>query len=374
MRILAVNHLLDAATGGGTAERTWQLCRALDAAGMECAVLTLDLGLDRLRDAGGVRIVAVPCLMRRYFVPWLSWPRLRREVAGADVIHLMGHWTLLNALVYLAARGAGRPYVFTPAGALAIIGRSRLLKRLYNFAVGNRIVRGAAAHVAIAASELADFSAHGVAAERIAIIPNGVAAPLPARDCAPFLERHGLAGRRFVLFLGRLSYIKGPDLLLEAYAAAARRLPDLDLVFAGPDDGLLAALERQAARLGVEERVRFTGYIAGEDKSCALRACALLAVPSRQEAMSIVALEAGIHGKPVLLTDRCGFDEVERIGGGRLAEASAASIARALAEMAADPAALERMGARLHVHVRDHYTWERAAAAHKALFERVCAS
>jgi glycosyltransferase involved in cell wall biosynthesis len=374
MRVLAVNHLLDATTGGGTAERTLQLCRALVAAGVECTVLTLDLGLDRRRELGGVRVVALPCLLRRYFVPRVSWPGLRQEVARADIVHVMGHWTLLNALVYLAARSVGRPFVFTPAGALAIIGRSRLKKRLYNFLVGNRIVRGAAAHIAIAASELPDFSAHGIAPEHIVIIPNGAPAALPARDCAHFLERHGLARRRFVLFLGRLSYIKGPDLLLEAYAGVVERLPDVDLVYAGPDDGMLAGLERETARRGLESRVRFTGYLAGADKSCALQACELLAVPSRQEAMSIVALEAGVHGKPVLLTDRCGFEEAQRVGGGRVAEAAAASIGRVLAEMTSDPAALAHMGARLQAHVRVHYTWERAAERHMALFERVCGS
>jgi glycosyltransferase involved in cell wall biosynthesis len=372
MRVLAVNHLLDPVSGGGTAERTFQLCRALAHAGVQCTILTLDIGLgSRRADADGVRLAALPCLARRFFVPWVSWRRLRREVAAADVVHLMGHWTLLNALVFLAARSAGRPYLFTPAGALAIIGRSRLLKRLYNFVVGDRIVRGAAGHIAIAESEMADFSAHGIARERIVLIPNGAPAPLSAHDCTQFMLRHGLARRRFVLFLGRLAYIKGPDLLLEAYAAAARRLADVDLVYAGPDDGMLAALERDAARRGLEGRVHFIGYVAGADKACALRSCEFLAVPSRQEAMSIVALEAGTYAKPVLLTDRCGFDDVERSGGGRVVPANPQSIETALVQMAADPEGLARMGERLRAHVQEHYTWERAAERHAALFRQV---
>ena len=374
MRVLAVNHLLDPVSGGGTAERTFQLCRAIAQVGAECTVLTLDIGIDdRLRaELRGVRLVALPCISRRYFVPRVSRKRLAQEVAAADVVHLMGHWTLLNALTFLAARRAGKPYVITPAGALAIIGRSRLLKRLYNFLVGDNLVRSASGHIAVTPAELPAFAAHGVSPARVTVIPNGAppAAGRPA-GCASFLERHGLARRRFVLFLGRLAYVKGPDLLLEAYASAAGRLADVDLVYAGPDDGMLAQLKQRASRLGVGSRVRFTGYAGGEDKACLLHACEFLVIPSRQEAMSIVVLEAGTHSKAVLLTDRCGFDEVEQVGGGRVCPATAGALEASLVEMAADPAALARMGGRLAGHVGSHYTWERAAARHAELFRRV---
>jgi glycosyltransferase involved in cell wall biosynthesis len=375
VRILSVNHLLDPTTGGGTAERVFQLSRALKASGVKCAVLTLDIGIDDARRSQlrGVEIVAVPCMLRRFFVPWISWRRLKREVGAADVVHIMGHWTLLNALVYLAARAARRPYVLCPAGALAVIGRSRLMKRLYNFFVGNRLVRGAAGHIAIAASELPDFAEHGVERGHITLIPNGVPPSLCARDCPEVLRRHGIAGQRYVLFLGRLSYIKGPDLLLEAYARASTRLPGLHLVYAGPDDGMLAGLKREAEQRGLRGSVHFIGYVGGEDKACVLRECQFLAVPSRQEAMSIVALEAGSYGRPVLLTDRCGFDEVEQSGGGRIARATATSIEAALVELAENPAALSAMGERLKAYVEEHYTWDRAAARHAELFERVAA-
>jgi glycosyltransferase involved in cell wall biosynthesis len=373
-RVLAVNHLLDPVSGGGTAERTLQLSRALAARGFQCTVLTLDIGIDARRRAelNGVRVVALPCLLRRYFVPRISWRRLKSEVAAADVVHIMGHWTLLNALAFLAARSAGRPHVVCPAGALAIVGRSRFLKRLYNFLVGDRLIRSASGHIAITPAELPDFAARGVSPARVTVIPNGAppAAERPA-GCASFLERHGLARRKFVLFLGRLAYVKGPDLLLAAYASAARRLADVDLVYAGPDDGMLAQLEQQASRLGVDSRVRFTGYAGGEDKACLLHACEFLAIPSRHEAMSIVVLEAGTHAKAVLLTDQCGFDEVEQVGGGRVCPATAGALEALLVEMAADPAALARMGGQLATHVASHYTWQRAAARHAELFRRV---
>ena len=104
---------------------------------------------------------------------------------------------------------------------------------------------------------------------------------------------------------------------------------------------------------------------------CALQCCDLLAIPSRQEAMSIVVLEASVHGKPVLLTDRCGMNEVEVIGGGRVVEASIAAIGSALLELASRPAQLAPMGARLSVFVRENYTWDGAVAKYLTLFRRI---
>jgi glycosyltransferase involved in cell wall biosynthesis len=374
MRVLVVNHLLDPITGGGTAERTTQLCRMFARAGVECTVLALDIGItaERRAELAQVRTWLLPCILHRFFIPRFSWREMRNEVLAADVVYLVGHWTLLNALVFLAARGAGRPYVFSPAGALPIIGRSALLKRLYNLLIGRRIVGGAARHIAITRGEIEGFLEYGVDPAEIVIIPNGApAADLGAHDCDRFLDRHGLTTHRYVLFLGRLAYIKGPDLLLEAFAEVAHTLGDLNLVFAGTDGGMLSALMAGAERMGLAKRVHFIGYVGGGDKVCALQNCALLAIPSRREAMSLVALEAAAYARPVLLTDQCGFSEVAQVGGGRVTPANAAAIGSALVQMLANPAELSAMGARLQAFVEQEYTWSAATEKHLALFRQI---
>jgi glycosyltransferase involved in cell wall biosynthesis len=135
----------------------------------------------------------------------------------------MGHWGPLNALVYRQARSRGVPHVVCPAGALPIFGRSRLLKRAYNRLVGRAMVRDAAGHIAVSRDELAHFEDYGVSAERVRIIPNGV---LPSeyehRDDAGFRRRFDLGDAPLLLFIGRLSPIKGPDLLVKAFASGRR--------------------------------------------------------------------------------------------------------------------------------------------------------
>lgn len=69
MRVLNVNVILDPITGGGTAERTYQLSKALVEAGAECTILTTDIGLspERIKSLGKVEVVALPCISRRFF-------------------------------------------------------------------------------------------------------------------------------------------------------------------------------------------------------------------------------------------------------------------------------------------------------------------
>jgi glycosyltransferase involved in cell wall biosynthesis len=377
MRVLNVNAILDPVAGGGTAERTFQLSRFLARSGTECMVLTLDTGLSperivALRPAG---ITALRCVMPRFYLFPLPEKRIRELVGWADVIHLMGHWTLLNALVYREARLQAKPYVVCPAGALPIFGRSRSLKVLYNSMVGRRMVRDAHAWVAISKNELTHFSGYGVDPARITLIPNGVD-PEEFRSSDPdgFRRKFGLPTAPFVLFLGRLDLIKGPDLLLRAFTGIADTHPDVQLVFAGPDGGMLASLREMSRRAALSERVHFIGPVRGTDKAHAYRAASFLAVPSRQEAMSIVAIEAGICATAVLITDQCGFDEIAASGGGIVSPPTEEGLRAGLRDMLAPATDLPRMGAKLRELTETHYLWSGVVRRYRDLFERVASA
>jgi glycosyltransferase involved in cell wall biosynthesis len=374
VKLLYVAVILDRVTGGGTAERGVQLCRALAAGGTDCTLLTLDIGIDaeRRRELERVQLRAVPCINTRYWVPAVAPGWIRKLVADADVVEICSHWTVLNALVYRAVRALGKPYLVSPAGALAITGRSALLKSLYNTAIGRRIIRNASAPVAITAGEVPAFAAYGVEPDRVVVIPNGVSPPqTDDPDCLGFRARTGLGTRPFVLFMGRLNPVKGPDLLLDAFARIAADFPGYDLVFAGTDQGLRQPLTARAAELSLASRVHFVGFLTGLEREAAYRSASLLVIPSRMEAMSLVAGEAGIRGTPVLLTDRCGFDEVETAGGGMVVPASPAGLADGLRALLRDPGRLVQMGRTLQAYVGERFTWERSARIHQDLCRRL---
>jgi len=86
----------------------------------------------------------------------------------------MNHWTVLNAMVYLAAKSLNKPYVFCPAGALHIFGRSLILKKIYNLVIGEKITQNANRCIAITNAEKKQFIDYGVSPGKIDVIPNAV--------------------------------------------------------------------------------------------------------------------------------------------------------------------------------------------------------
>src|SRR2546421_2154150 len=132
MKILHVNHSVDP-RGGGPAERTFQMSRFLSKFGEDVTVLITDKGLtaNLVENLRPCKVVAIACMNERFYVPTPSSITLiNKIVSEADVIHLMAHWGVLNALVYRAARRLNKPYVVCPAGSFTSYGRSRHLKKL----------------------------------------------------------------------------------------------------------------------------------------------------------------------------------------------------------------------------------------------------
>ncbi|MGC0418500.1 glycosyltransferase [Embleya sp. AB8] len=123
------------------------------------------------------------------------------------------------------------------------------------------------------------------------VLPN----PLPIRP-----ETLSPRAEPLVVALGRLSFEKGYDLLLEAWAEVARGRPEwrLRLYGSGPEE---ARLRAQTAALGLADRVEFAGRTA--DVEGALRAASVFAAPSRAEGFPISLMEAMAMGVPSVAFD-----------------------------------------------------------------------
>jgi glycosyltransferase involved in cell wall biosynthesis len=112
-----------------------------------------------------------------------------------------------------------------------------------------------------------------------------------------------LREQKYLLFLGRIHPKKGCDLLLEAFAKVAT--PDLQLVMAGPDEtGWGSELKTQAARLGIAERITWTGMLRGDAKWGALYGAEAFILPSHQENFGIAVADALACGVIPLISDK----------------------------------------------------------------------
>ena len=374
LHILNVNTTIDLMTGGGTAERTFQMSRFLALKGAKCTVLAINAGLDESRVLAlkPAAVVTFSLVWKRYYIPIISWKTVKKLVSDADVVHLMGHWSVLNALVYIALRRAHKPYVVCPAGALPLFGRSKCLKRLYNFIVGKKIIYNASGWIAVTSAEFPHFESYGIPSSKVTVIPNGISRDdFPVVNVNSFRSSKGLSDKPIILFMGRLNPIKGPDLLLQAFILVKDIISDHQLVFAGPDEGMQSELVEMAKKGGVIDRVNFLGYVGGNDKSAAYHMASLLVIPSRQEAMSIVALEAAICGTLVLLTDQCGFSEIKSIDPFLEIPASPSGIADGLVRLLAKPNELKALSIAFENFVSVRYSWYYIIEIYIELYQKI---
>jgi glycosyltransferase involved in cell wall biosynthesis len=114
-----------------------------------------------------------------------------------------------------------------------------------------------------------------------------------------------------VLFLGRVTFQKGPDYFLEAAARVVRIEPRVKFVMSGSGDMLSVMIER-AAKLGLARHVHFTGFLKGEDVERMYAMADIYVMPSVSEPFGITPLEAMALDTPVILSRQSGVSEILR--------------------------------------------------------------
>jgi glycosyltransferase involved in cell wall biosynthesis len=227
--------------------------------------------------------------------------------------------------------------------------RNLWLKRLYHRVLGKRLLAGASAVVATSEQEVRELSAGGVPREKIVMRANGVTIPEVWPAGGTFRAQHGISrDTKLLLFLGRLSSKKSPDLLLRAFAKLPEQLDGkpVHLVFAGPDEGAVQSqLERLAAQLGVASRVHFLGAIFDQAKWSAYVDADVFVLPSQNENFGNTAAESVAAGTPVVVTEQCGIAPFLRNRAGIVIKHDISELTEALASLLTDRDLHDRLAA-----------------------------
>jgi glycosyltransferase involved in cell wall biosynthesis len=345
---------------GGPPEKVRALSEGLAQLGHEVTVLTADWGLERRvaelpgeppaenspfgkkREVRGVKAIYLANWFHYHAASWnpALTRYLRARLQSFDVIHIFGLYDLLGPRTAAAAQKLKIPYVVEPIGMFVPIVRNLFLKRAYHRFLGMKMLQGAATIIATAEQEKAELSAGGIPADKIVLRRNGVAAPasLPAHG-AFRSSLHIPADARLILFLGRLSQKKSPDLLLQAFAQLPPSSAAAHLAFVGPDESsMLSRLQQMAAQLGVASRVHFSGPLSGDSKWSAYRDADIFVLPSQNENFGNTAAESVAAGTPVIVTHQCGIAPLLDGIAGIAVQHSASSIAGTLSTLLHEPA------------------------------------
>jgi glycosyltransferase involved in cell wall biosynthesis len=288
--------------------------------------------IDRLR-SGDVRVIEIQSDGRFRGARQIA-AALRQPIAAARLVHVHAVWEEIQHQACSLARAAATPYIVSPHGMLDpwSLSQSKWKKRVYLWLRLQKNLNDAAAIHCTTATERKLLDALNIRAEKF-VIPNGI----DLREFEVSGERRvasgevkgegsgegrvselfaDLAGRysHTVLFLARLHPKKGLDLLLPAFAAM--RDCSAALVLAGPGEDTYAEhLRLECVRLGIADRVVFTGMLNGPERITALRAADLFVLPSYQENFGIAVIESLAAGTPVIISDQVNLEESIRGSG-----------------------------------------------------------
>jgi len=373
MHILIVNSEYPP-IGGGASNASAHTAQSLVELGQQVTVMTSAYkDLPRSEEVNGVRVLRLRALrnktdrsstweqisfmMSASLIGLWRVNRLRPDVAlaffGAPSGVAAWFWSLFFKLPYVVSLRGGdvpgfRPYDFAR--------QHRMLAPLLR-----RVWRRAAAVVANSEG----LRQLGQAFEPklpIQVIPNGVD-----------LEKFRSGDRNWepakLLFVGRVVYQKGLDLLLKALAGLGESNWQLDIVGDGPR---VERLRNQAAHLGIEKKVSFPGWQSREALPKTYQQANLFVYPSRHEGMPNAVLEAMASGLPVLATRIAGNEELVSEECGVLVPAEDTdSLGAALSSLLPDAGLRQRMGGAARKRVEAKYSWRKVAQAYLDLMNSV---
>jgi glycosyltransferase involved in cell wall biosynthesis len=193
------------------------------------------------------------------------------------------------------------------------------------------------------------------------VVPNGLDweryRTLPARGA--LRVRWGLGEVPIVLFLGRLHFKKGLDLLISAFDTLRRRVPDAQLLIAGPEnDDYGLKVRGWVRKRGLDGAVHFVGPLHGTDVVQAYVDADVFALPSYTENFGMTVVEAMACALPVVVSDQVNIHaEVTGAGAGFVTRCDADEVAGALKALLCDAGRRRAMGDAGRRLVQERYTW-----------------
>lgn len=377
---------------GGPPVKVKALAEGMARKGHEVTVLTSDWGLERFRSAPNEPEVEPSPFGRRrkvnavttiYLPKWFryraaSWNPalgryLRARLGDFDVVHIFGLYDFLGPRVAKECRARKIPYVVEPIGMFVPIVRSLWLKRVYHRLFGRELLEGAAAIVVTSDQERDEVLAGGFPQQKVHLRRNGVEIPaaLPRRG----LFRSALqipAREKLILFLGRLSEKKSPDLLLQAFAGLDRTAM-VHLAFVGPDEsGMKGRLQQIATGLHLANRVYFSPPLGGNAKWEAYIDADVFVLPSQNENFGNTAAESVVAATPVVVTENCGIAPLLDGIAGLVVRHDEADLRNAIAQLLSDHELYEKLRNGCAVALKN-LGWEQPLEQMQSLYSSLAA-
>jgi len=277
-----------------------------------------------------------------------------------DIIH--GHdWTSVLACVR-ARRVSGKPYVYH-AHALEFDRSGEDVNPIvydmekYGMEAADQVI--AVSHY----TKETIIRRYGLRPEKITVVHNAVSrSESEVRVRTPKKD-----SEKLVLFLGRITFQKGPDYFVEAASLVLQRMPGVKFVMAGAGDMMPQMIEKVAG-LQMGSHFHFTGFLQGPDVERIFALSDLYVMPSVSEPFGISPLEAMLYDVPVIISKQSGVAEILHHAL-KVDFWDVRELADKMIALLRHPALVDEMSAGARAELK-HIKWERAAEKIIAVYQQ----
>lgn len=385
MKVLMLSWEYPPKSVGGLAQHVYDLTNALAESGVEVHLITSGgKGAPAHEQAGGVNVYRVEPyrVSSPDFVTWVAQFNVALLERAIPLLTENGDFHMLHAHDWLVAYAAR---AIKHAGQLPLVVTIHATEYGRNNGLHNDTQRHISdiewwltyeAWRVIVCSHYMEGEIKNVfqiPQDKVAVIPNGVDADnYTSRSRKASRDQYAAPDEKIIFYVGRLVREKGVQVLLDAAPHILTYHPQTKFVIAGKGP-FLEPLKRQAAALGIANRVYFTGYI-DDDLRNNLYSWADVAVfPSLYEPFGIVALEAMAARTPVVVADSGGLGEIVRHGEDGLLTYSgnSHSLAQNILAIIKQPKLSEKLKENAYRRVISEFNWNNIARQTTEVYRNV---
>ncbi len=358
---------------GGVESHVQTLSEKLAGNGHDVTVYTSNFGNLKEREIyHGVQIIRVKQTRELFYTP--VTPSLKKVMAQEkyDVVHAHTPPPLSAYYAARAVKKSKTPFVITYHCDLQLPGIiGSLATAAYKVTLGRFTFKQT--HRIIVHTKTYGATSRILWNFDVSVIPSAVN---PERfgediDSQYVIARHGLVGKKLVLFVGRIVPHKGLDYLIDS---AEFTSPDTCYLIVGRGD-YLSALRRKAREKGVDKRIIFTGKVPSKMLPNYYAAADVFVLPSisRLEAFGLVVLEAMASAKPVIISNIPGVTELITDGeeGLHVEPMNAQDLADKINQVLADEDLRMRMGHTGREKVEREFSWDKVTSQIEKVYEEV---
>ncbi len=302
---------------------------------------------------------------------------LLKEIRNFDLVHITGIWNFPVLAGSYVSRKFKIPYIISPIGTLdpdVFKRKSYIFKKIYYNLVSKKDLEKASLIHYTTEYEKEKTEKYLKIKNRGIVLPRGIELKeFEEFDNSIFNKFYFLRDKKYILFLSRINWKKGLDILIPSFYEISKEFKNIYLLISGPDnEGYSKIIKKTIKYYGIEDKVIFTGPLSGKEKIGILKNAEIFVLPSYSENFGLAAVEAMACKTPVIISNKVGiYDEVRKNKAGIVVDTNPESIYKGIKFLLENHKVKEEISINGRKLVERYYNIEKLAEKMIRIYEEI---